>query len=445
MRKTLIRISILLFAFLALLGSPAFAAGQNESAAKPNKLIVLDMLQPYGTDFVAPLIPEFEKANGITVIHDIVPEAQMLPKVRTVLTAKDDAYDVILYRGNLLPALVKSGALQPLDAYIAKDKAEVAIEDFIAPSLNVFIQGGKTYGFPTQSGGNILFYNKEIFAAAGLAGPPRNGDELEADAKIIKEKTGKAAFAIPAMRDSGILVYPWIFMWKLESPKWYDSIKGSWFDANWQPQVATKEAIAATERWARILRNYGPPGIASYGEYECALDFEQGNLAMFLHNTYWSTEFEDPTKSKVVGKVGFSVVEAQPGDNRYGTDSPWGYVMSSYSKHKDGAWNFIKWVTSKDTLLKQVKMGYNQPFRTSSFESPEFLKMTGPELGAAVKKAAMVADTAYKAIIPEQGEITEIMAVELSSVLSGQTTADVALKAANDKILAIMKRDGYIK
>ena len=101
---------------------------------------------------------------------------------------------------------------------------------------------------------------------------------------------------------------------------------------------------------------------SSYGEYECALDFEQGNLAMFLHNTYWSTEFEDPTKSKVVGKVGFSVVEAQPGDNRYGTDSPWGYVMSSYSKHKDGAWNFIKWVTSKDTLLKQVKMGYNQPF-----------------------------------------------------------------------------------
>ena len=435
----------LLCTAIVLLGSPAFANPQKETAAVPKEISGLAAQFMYIEQQTVPLIQEFEKATGIKVNIDVMPEAQLLPKVRTVLGSKDDAYDVILYRGNLLPEMLKAGSLQPLDAYIAKDKAAVAVEDFVAPSLSVFIYDGKTYGFPTQSGGIMLFYNKDIFAQAGLTRPPKNAEELEEWSKIVKEKTGKAAFALPAMRDSGIIVYPWIFLWKLESPKWYDNIKGVWFNEKWEPQVGNKEAIAAADRWARILRNYGPAGVASYGQYECALDFEQGNLAMFMHQTYWAAEFNDPAKSKVVGRVGYAVLEGRPGDNKYGTDSPWGYVMNSYSKKKDLAWEFIKWAASKEFLLKQIKLGYNQPFRVLAIDSKEFSALLGPELTGAVKKAAMVADPAYKPIIPQQGEINEIMAVQLSKVLSGQATAEKAMQEANDKILAIMKRDGYIK
>ncbi|MCX7220375.1 MAG: extracellular solute-binding protein, partial [Burkholderiales bacterium] len=57
---------------------------------------------------------------------------------------------------------------------------------------------GHIYGFPHYSNVNVIAYNKNILAAAGLSAAPRSMDELLAYARQIAAKTGKAGYA-PAL------------------------------------------------------------------------------------------------------------------------------------------------------------------------------------------------------------------------------------------------------
>ena len=86
-------------------------------------------------------VPTFEAKTGIQVIVDQLPEDQEMPKVRTVLAAKSDEYDVIFYRGNLMPELTSAGGVEALDPYIAKSKIqdkEFDYEGFVPAILSAF-------------------------------------------------------------------------------------------------------------------------------------------------------------------------------------------------------------------------------------------------------------------------------------------------------------------
>ncbi|MBM6405852.1 extracellular solute-binding protein [Phycicoccus sp. CSK15P-2] len=88
--------------------------------------------------------------------------------------AKDD----LLYDSDqVLPAEVKSDILPTFVKYGTYD--------------------GKFYGFPDLSSARALFYNEDLFQKAGISGPPTTWDELEADAKAVKDKTGDVGYAMP--------------------------------------------------------------------------------------------------------------------------------------------------------------------------------------------------------------------------------------------------------
>lgn len=68
-----------------------------------------------------------------------------------------------------------------------------------------------TNAIPWYVSTEILIYNKTIFAKAGIRTPPKTWDELIADAKIIKEKTGLYGWFpsikfIPELEEQGIPV-----------------------------------------------------------------------------------------------------------------------------------------------------------------------------------------------------------------------------------------------
>jgi multiple sugar transport system substrate-binding protein len=390
-------------------------------------------------------VPNFEKQTGIKAMVDYLDEKAEMPKVRVVLGAKSDEYDVIFFRGNFMPELIRTGGVEPLDSYIAKAKAAdkaFNYDDLIPAIAEAFNYEGKQWGLPLMGGGTVLFYNKEHFAAAGLSRPPKNLDELEEYAKKLTTKD-HAGFALRGRREAGTNVYPWIFIWKIQGAKRFDNIRGNWFDENWQPQLATPAAITAVERWANLLRNYGPKGVASYGWQECLADLQQAAVSMWLDDPVFVSSVEDPALSKVAGKTGYTVVEG-PG-KLFGAVAPWGFIMNAYSKKKEAAWEFIKWATGHDTQLGMVSQGYGLPTRKSVLESDVMKGKMPAEYLAALTKAMSVADPAYKPLIPQQAEINDLTSIALSKVLTGQASATKAMNELNEKVLAIMKRDGYIK
>jgi ABC-type glycerol-3-phosphate transport system substrate-binding protein len=104
----------------------------------------------------------------------------------------------------------------------------------------------------------------------------------------------------------------------------------------------------------------------------------------------------------------------------------------------------MRWATGYKTQLAMVKAGYSRPSRRKVLESGEMEKSLPPEFVKAVIAAMNVADPAYKPLIPQQTEINDLVSAALSKILTGQATAEAAMREANDKVTAIMKRDKYL-
>jgi multiple sugar transport system substrate-binding protein len=96
-----------------------------------------------------------------------------------------------------------------LNAYAsyAKDNLLYSADDVLSPAvksdlLDAFVKSGsyqgKMYGMPDLSSARALFYNKAMFAKAGIAGPPKTWDEFEADAKKLQGLgNGSIGYAMP--------------------------------------------------------------------------------------------------------------------------------------------------------------------------------------------------------------------------------------------------------
>jgi multiple sugar transport system substrate-binding protein len=95
-----------------------------------------------------------------------------------------------------------AGAVVPLDRWVADPEvglSEEAQADFFPAVLSSNYYGdydGQLLSFPFAKSVLMLYANHRVLRAAGIDGPPATWDAFLAQARTIKEKTGKPAYAI---------------------------------------------------------------------------------------------------------------------------------------------------------------------------------------------------------------------------------------------------------
>ncbi|AGT09813.1 extracellular solute-binding protein [Paracoccus aminophilus] len=139
------------------------------------------------------LIENFEKANpDITVKQMTFPYADYQTRVVAATMAKKGPDVMQLFYG-WTDQFVKGKVIQPLDpAAFPHDK----IEAEFFPIVSAMKRGEDYYGLPTAVRSLALFYNKKLFADAGIAEPPKTLDEMVADAKKIAKSDAAGNFEI---------------------------------------------------------------------------------------------------------------------------------------------------------------------------------------------------------------------------------------------------------
>lgn len=92
--------------------------------------------------------------------------------------------------------------LEPLDEYIDKEGEEYK-DNFYSTLWNYNSFDGTTYGIPVGFTTHALFYNKDLFAEAGVEEPTDSWtwSDLQTAAKTIEEKTGQKGFAFQMKPD----------------------------------------------------------------------------------------------------------------------------------------------------------------------------------------------------------------------------------------------------
>ncbi|GAA3520967.1 extracellular solute-binding protein [Actinocatenispora rupis] len=189
MDTTLSRRGLLRAGATAAVAAPLLAACSRTPAADTgggDKTFTLYWNAGHGYDAYAKVVRKFEADHKITVNW----QKFQWPDLQTKLTADIQAGtvpDLVEDDGSGWPVTyATSGDALALDDFIAADGEKVGFpHDWQDNALRNVQYRGKTYGVPLHLTCNLLFYNKKMFADAGLKAAPSTWDEFLSAARKL--------------------------------------------------------------------------------------------------------------------------------------------------------------------------------------------------------------------------------------------------------------------
>ena len=381
------------------------------SSSEENVTLNVAVQKHTAVDALQQMLPEFEKKTGIKVKFDVLPQEELHSKTELALASKSDQYDVIMMDMMFTSQYAKADWIEPLNPYIEKSKEEVQIDDFMDGFLGALTVDNKIYGLPFYGESTMLMYNKEMFKKAGITKPPATMEELEEAAKKLT-RDGKYGIALRGMRGEGMNIYVWA--------GFFNAFGGKWLEGG-KPNINSPEAVKATQFYANLIRKYGPPGGANFSWDQVQLALQQGTVAMAIDATNFAPRLEDPKNSKIAGKVGYAPVPKGPAGYSPSVFTV-GLVIPKASKHKDEAFEFIKWATSRDVQLKTALNGLRGDVtRKSVWEDPKFKeKYNYPGWVEVVADGMENAKPDYRPRIPEWRKMGDRLGIAVSEVIAGK-------------------------
>jgi len=181
--------------FTTMLLGAALALGAASAWAETKVQLVEVITSPQRTEFLKGQIAEFEKANpGITVEVVSLPWGQAFEKFLSMVQAGETP-DLVEMPERWMGLYANNGQLEDLGPYM-KDWAEAATLGDRAKQFGSTVNNTQ-YMIPYGYYINAMFYNKKLFAEAGLSGPPATMEELAAAAeKIAALGNGKTGYCL---------------------------------------------------------------------------------------------------------------------------------------------------------------------------------------------------------------------------------------------------------
>jgi multiple sugar transport system substrate-binding protein len=141
------------------------------------------------------LMGEFEREHpGIRVRVEQLPWSAAHEKLLTAF-AGDVLPDVAQLGNTWLPELQAIGALAPLDARLAA-APDVPAADYFAGIWDTNVVDGKVYGVPWYVDTRVLFYRRDLLAAAGVTAVPTRWDAFQDALRALKRHVGRERHAI---------------------------------------------------------------------------------------------------------------------------------------------------------------------------------------------------------------------------------------------------------
>jgi len=416
---------VLILLFITSLCFSVFAAGDKEAAAvKPQEIRVLLANHPYG-ELLKPMIPEFEAQTGIKVNVESLQESQLTQKLTTEFATKSSTVDVFMTRP-LQEALlfIKNGWSLPLDGY--------DFSDYPSTSVDIGKKDGKVYIAPLVVEWQVMYYRKDLFAAAGIQ-VPKNFTELEAAARALttSEVAGFGSRGKGAASVTQISSYIYNF--------------GGRYLENGQAVFDSPAAVEAFRFYGKMLGTYGPQGVSSMSWENLLPVFQAGKLAMWTDASVFYDQVVDPAKTQIPREnVGVASLPAGPrGDSPYITTA-WGMGISSTTKNKDAAMQFLTWANSKEMAIKAMLV--NIPMaRNSAWQDKDVLARMNPDLITTQAHAARNGFPYDRPLMSSVGKARDLIGeIVIESIETRGTSANLqALATAKvGEVNALLKADG---
>jgi multiple sugar transport system substrate-binding protein len=331
---------------------------------KGEKIEVLLVKSPRG-DLLSKYHKEFQDMTGIEVGSEMVPEQQQRQKAVIEFNSGNPSYDVIALSYHVQKRqFAKNNWLTDLrpminDRLLADPNLDFA--DFAQGGLNYAVEAdGRVMSLPFNLDPWVVYYNKELFAAKGVAYPKTFAQMIDAAAKLNDPGKGVSGFVGRGLKNANVPVWTSFLL----------GYGGGFIDKSGKLMTDSQEAIESARMYQTLMAKYGPQGVAGYNWNEAQSLFLQGKAAMWLDGIGFAQPLEDPTKSRIVGKVGYGVMPAGP-KHQVSALFADGEGISTYSKKKGPAWFYLQWASNKANQTRMLQAAAGAPVRTSAYAAAQ--------------------------------------------------------------------------
>lgn len=309
------------------------------------------------------LVADFEAAHpDISVKVEVSDWDSYWDKLR-VLAAGGDAPDVFAMDAPLFPDWQARGAFLDLSPFVAADPA--ALDGIYEGPLSSYrLADGSLWGLPRDFQTIVLYYNADMFAAAGVEPPTPDWtlDDLRAAAKALTLDTdGDGATD----------------QWGLAT-EFYD------MEPFWGPAVYANGGDIVSEDGTQTLLTQGPArdafalvngllnedrstmteeDLESYG-YDGFL----AGVAAMTFSGHWVI----PGYADLPFQWGVAPVPSGPAGRATLVNSA-GIVGSATTEHPEAAWEFMRYVVSPEGQTTLASLGFAIPVQESVATGPAYL------------------------------------------------------------------------
>lgn len=231
------------------------------------------------------------------------------------------------------------GILAPLDDLMAADPDFVK-EDYFPASFTPI--EGNTYLMPVNAQAFYLYYNKDMFEAAGLQ-PPTTWEEIVSSAKALtnpdKNEYGFTITMAEQEASNGSILFLYPLLYAQNGRTFVDG----------KYTVETEEMRNALNLLDQMNKDGSIlPGTTTKSEVQMVEEFSVGNIGMMISNDSHLKTVSTRNPDLNFGIVPIPSVDgsAQPELRHHG----WDIAISENCEHKEEAWEFISYLCSKPVM-----------------------------------------------------------------------------------------------
>lgn len=360
------------------------------------------------------------------------PDAEYYTKLQQMLRSPRTAPDLVYEDTFLINSDITSGYLKPLDPYLAK-----------WPDWKQFIgtakaaakgEDGKTYGVPDGTDTRGLWFDKRVFAKAGLPADwqPRIWDDVLAAARTIKRKvpgvvplnvyTGKPAGERATMQGFEMLLYGT-----------GDGTHDPLYDSGSKKWITGSQGFKDSLRFVETVYkdNLGPDvSDALDPNFNTTVNGEllpQGKLGIALDGSWlpqaWlpGSGHEWPEWSKWLGLAAMPTQHGQaPG--KVSMSGGWTWSIPAKAGNPDLAFDFVRTMQTKDNARKWYIANSGIAVRKDVAADPAYARAQ-PGIRFFTD---LVASTHYRPAFPAYPKVS----TAVQEAMEGVTTGDLSVAEA---------------
>jgi multiple sugar transport system substrate-binding protein len=366
----------------------------------------------------------------------------------TTQVASGSAPDVWTDHASYYPQFVSSNQILDIQPYVDRDKVDLS--QYQAGLADLFVKDGKRYGLPKDWDTMALVYNtglvpKDAPDLTSLTWNPTDGGTFQKLVAMSTVDTKGRNGLDPAFDKSHVKIYGFL-------PEWADGSQGqngwgdfavsagfTFLDKNpWGTQYKYDDpTLAATISWYKRLIDAGyAPKFDKQSTLGRDAVMDAGQGAITITGSWTITSYLSATAKQ---KYAFAPLPAGPMGRKTAINGLSDAIYAG-TKHKDEAWQWVKFLGSADCQnLVAANAVVFPAITTATDKALAAHQAKGRDVHVFTDEAKAAGGTFFLPITDHGNEVSQTVQDAIQSVVLGQADAGSALKKANDSVNALFQ------